>query len=184
MRHVTTAVRIRKCNTTHAHTNHTRALAHLHVWLDPFTCVTWLIHVCAMTHSHGWHDSPTCVTPLILCRSNASTIFSWQAIRWCRFISPFRCFRKTFFSFSSFSCSSFSLREAIFRCHVAALLLSNVCLFSRFLWNFFFLFPLIPLAILWCYVAFLRLSNHSPYVYLRVCVCVCVCVYIYTFRYI
>jgi len=31
-------------------------MTHSHVWHDPFTCVTWPIHMCDMTHSHVWHD--------------------------------------------------------------------------------------------------------------------------------
>ena len=57
-----------------------RDTTHSHDWHDPFTCVTWLIHICEkyplmcvtrlihmrdMTHSHMWHDPLICVSRLI-----------------------------------------------------------------------------------------------------------------------
>jgi len=38
---------------------------HSHVSLDPFTSLTWLLHVSCMTHSYLWHDSFLSVTWLI-----------------------------------------------------------------------------------------------------------------------
>ena len=44
---------------------HMRELTYLHVWLESYICVTWLIRMCDMTHSYVWHDSFICVTWLI-----------------------------------------------------------------------------------------------------------------------
>ena len=144
---------------------------HSHVWHDSFTCVPWLVHMGDMTHPHVWHPS-LCAdrTPVRLFPSKPSVDVA-LFLRFAAFVRPLFPFPLFHFEKPSFD--------------VTLLLCScQISIFSLFSSDFFFLFPLIPLAILWCYVAFLRLSNHSPYIYLRVCVCVCVCVYIYTFRYI
>jgi len=53
IRHVT-CVEARMCDMTH-----------LHVWHDPFVCVTRLIHMCDMSHSYARHDPFICATWLI-----------------------------------------------------------------------------------------------------------------------
>ena len=45
---------------------HTCDMAHLHVWHDPFICVTLPMHMCDMTQSHVWHDSFICMKSFFL----------------------------------------------------------------------------------------------------------------------
>jgi len=51
-------------------------IARSHVCHDPFTCVTWPIHMCDMTHSHVRHDPFTCVkSPIHMCDMTHSHVW-------------------------------------------------------------------------------------------------------------
>ena len=51
-------------------------MMHSYLWHDPFTCVTWLIHICDRTHWYVWHDSLVFVTWLIhMCDTTHSYVW-------------------------------------------------------------------------------------------------------------